>query len=384
VRLVHVPPLPVGALLTYERRQAATVADTSDGSATAVAGPRLGESGSGDGAGIDSARLPLRILHAYHTAEPFSTALIPTAHGLPSSSAPPYPPPLTRSALQQLLDELPRCALPPLLPPDCLRLLGVAEAVRGLYFSSASMESGGASGEAGAAALHGGCMTGPPAPAAQFLRAVKLRHLPRAQSAAGGGVAASAAAAAVPWVDCLWALQADGSEQEALYRAVAPADRPLHWSDVAALRLPLWLRSEALLRDATERVARCEYLRGGKDPFAAVLPYLALGASKLALLRGLFRLSPQHSRVSTLLARDFTAAAGTDGAAARAVASKNAFALISQHRYEAAAGFFLLAGRPGQAVKTALMQMRQPMLALLLARLAVYNAERGDVFPPPP
>ncbi|RYG40043.1 hypothetical protein EON68_04725, partial [archaeon] len=78
------------------------------------------------------------------------------------------------------------------------------------------------------------------------------------------------------------------------------------WRDVRRLRLPLWLRSAALLRDVVERVARTQYVASNKDPFTAMLPYLMLGMDKLPVVRNIFRLAAGQQKVYSFLLNDFS------------------------------------------------------------------------------
>jgi WD40 repeat protein len=162
------------------------------------------------------------------------------------------------------------------------------------------------------------------------------------------------------WASFLWALFSE--TQDILLRCCLPASPS--WEDVRIAGVPFWLRSDALLREMVENVAKTTYIAADKDPFSVLLLYTALGLHKLPVIRSLFRLSPQHQKVFTFLQSDFT-----DENVQR-IASKNAFALLSQHRYEAAAGFFFLAKRPSQAINVAITQMKDLPLAFLLARLA--------------
>lgn len=169
----------------------------------------------------------------------------------------------------------------------------------------------------------------------------------------------------VSWSAVLAALHSDS--QGDILRTLFPPEHPVTWGDLYSLRIPLWLRSDSDLAELVERVGKTVFLQSGRDPYSTVLPYLALGTSKLSLVRNFFRLSPSHSKVHSFLQNDFTTERW------KAAASKNAFALLGAHRYEAAAGFFILSGKVGQAVKILVQQRKDPLMALAVARLAVYN-----------
>ena len=179
------------------------------------------------------------------------------------------------------------------------------------------------------------------------------------------------------------------------------------WAALRDLGVPLWMKSDEALRVLVEKCAKTQvhaclcgvalittlrarvtrlssamplgctvlcarlvqYANAGRDPFAAILLYVALGPSKHSVLTQLFRLS-KHSTVYNFLVQDVNSEKCVAGfsyfspplfspaetsrdhglyasflAASRfqRTAGKNAFQLLSQHRNDAAAAFFLLA-----------------------------------------
>lgn len=130
-----------------------------------------------------------------------------------------------------------------------------------------------------------------------------------------------------------------------------------------------WLTGRAAARAVAERLAQQSYSHH-RDPFACALLYVALG--KKAVLQGLFRLASTDSarRMSEFLSRDFAEPAH------RSAALKNAFALLSQHRYELAATFFLLGGSPKDCAGVLAHDHQDPQLALLVCR--VVGGAEGD------
>lgn len=93
-------------------------------------------------------------------------------------------------------------------------------------------------------------------------------------------------------------------------RSIASPSHGMHvqcsWQTFTDLKISVWLKSPAMLAEILERVAKTAYLASDKDPFAAMLPYMLLGPSKLGTLRNLFRLSAGHQRVYAFLQNDFT------------------------------------------------------------------------------
>ena len=382
IRSVVIPQLPLHVLLNY----AAASAPSGHG----VRG-KVGEATVTEIKREECTTAPaisLRTLRAFFAAHPFSADCAPqTTHTTPTV----YPPLLDSTVLALLDDLLPRCAspLPGLTRADMLALLAFVETARA-YTATAETAR-----QVNVAVGINDTTVGSDGGAGRVLQAIRLHQLwlqspllTTSAVASNGTATGAIVATKVPpfaWTDCLWALRCDSmSLQSTFYKMMLPGDKPLTWADVQRTRFPVWLRSETLLREATERLARGVYLEGGKkDPFDAALPYLALGASRLPTLRALFRLAPGLGKVFQFLSKDFSDVDAGEGSKSRTAASKNAFALIGQHRYAPAAAFFLLAGRPDQAIKTVAMQLHDPITALLVARLAEYNVARGDSFPGP-
>jgi hypothetical protein len=78
------------------------------------------------------------------------------------------------------------------------------------------------------------------------------------------------------------------------------------WGHIRSLKLAVWLKQNDMLRAVLEQVAKNNYIASDKDPFSTVLPYLACGKDKLAIVRSLFRVSPKHQKVFSLLQNDFS------------------------------------------------------------------------------
>ncbi|KAK9832643.1 hypothetical protein WJX81_006635 [Elliptochloris bilobata] len=143
--------------------------------------------------------------------------------------------------------------------------------------------------------------------------------------------------------------------------SAAAAANPLTWDNMRKVGAGFWLREGVAER--AEALAKAQFAVR-RDAHDCALLYLALG--RRALLQGLFR-STNQAKLADFLARDFSA--GEAGEAGRQAAAKNAFVLISQHRAALAAAFFVLAGRPGDAVGVCARELGDPGLAALLARL---------------
>ena len=143
-----------------------------------------------------------------------------------------------------------------------------------------------------------------------------------------------------------------------------------------ALRLagaPLWVRDDETLRKLVDAAARQAFAAsrdpGGENPCA--LLFAALG--RAATLAGLFRAS-RDARLADFFARDFSERKNKEAAL------KNAYALLSKHRYLFASAFFVLAGQPQDAAGLVWKHAGDLSLAVAVARLAKDAKDGDDVF----
>ena len=143
-----------------------------------------------------------------------------------------------------------------------------------------------------------------------------------------------------------------------------------------ALRLagaPLWVRDDETLRKLVDAAARQAFAAsrdpGGENPCA--LLFAALG--RAATLAGLCR-APRAARLADFFARDFSERKNTEAAL------KNAYALLSKHRYLFASAFFVLAGQPQDAAGLVWKHAGDLSLAVAVARLAKDAKDGDDVF----
>ena len=174
---------------------------------------------------------------------------------------------------------------------------------------------------------------------------------------------------AFAWTSIAWGCFSDTSE--ALLDACMPLSTQPTWSRVAALGAGWWLarggRGARTARAVLERIARAEFAASRK-PENVALWYLALGRRNV--LMGLYR-SVNDQRLVAFLSRDFSQQAH------RTAASKNAYALLGQHRYRLAAAFFLLAGNLSEAVSILALKEPDAQLAAMVA--AVVEEGAGEV-----
>ncbi|CAI5469053.1 unnamed protein product [Closterium sp. Yama58-4] len=111
-----------------------------------------------------------------------------------------------------------------------------------------------------------------------------------------------------------------------------------------------------------ERVARAQYQQR-RDPKDCALLYMVL--DRRSVLHGLLKLSrdDRDKKLVDFLGRDFTEERH------RAAALKNAYVLLSQHRFDLAATFFLLGDDIPSAASVCARNLNDPQLALVLCRL---------------
>ncbi|PWN37209.1 uncharacterized protein FA14DRAFT_176508 [Meira miltonrushii] len=145
----------------------------------------------------------------------------------------------------------------------------------------------------------------------------------------------------------------------------ADATVKLDWPVARRIGIFLWLRSNDQLRTVAENIARVQYTAGDhNDPTACALFYYALGKTKL--LANLWRQAvwhPEYSKMMQFLKNDFSEPRW------RTAAKKNAFALLSQRRFQMAAAFFLLGDSLQDAVNVCVRNLHDVSLAVALCRI---------------
>jgi len=159
--------------------------------------------------------------------------------------------------------------------------------------------------------------------------------------------------------DVAWAVLSEATHALA---KLALGDQPT-WADARAVGAALWVRDGELCKQVVEKMARAQYTLGNRDPFKCLLFYAALGKCKV--VGALFRAAknvPGNDRLADLLVQDFAVDRW------RAVAAKNAYALLAKQRYEEAAAFFVMAGKVADACRVCVRNLGDWQLALMLAR----------------
>lgn len=165
------------------------------------------------------------------------------------------------------------------------------------------------------------------------------------------------------------------AHQEILVGRVHTACPRLAWPQLCASGVFAWARDRATLVPLMEQAARVAYTAGDDvDPVQCTLFYLAMRRENT--VRSLWRRAighPDQGKMTRFLANDFSIERW------RVAAQKNAFALISQRRFDFAAAFFLLGDALQDAVNVCVRNMHNIPLAIAIAR--VYEEEDcGPVF----
>ena len=125
----------------------------------------------------------------------------------------------------------------------------------------------------------------------------------------------------------------------------------------------MWLRDSEMLKSQFEVLARNHYT-ADSNPVDCSLYYLALRKRKV--LAGLWRIASgnkEQAATHRFLSNNFSEPKW------RTAALKNAYALMGKHRFEYAAAFFLLADALPDALNIIFTQMRDPQLAIAVARV---------------
>lgn len=131
------------------------------------------------------------------------------------------------------------------------------------------------------------------------------------------------------------------------------------WFKASRLGAGWWISTEPGAKALVERIARSEFNKT-RDADRAALWYVALGRVKP--LGALYR-AQQNVRMSDFLLRNFRDEKN------RVAAGKNAYVLVSKHRIELAAAFFILAGDVYGALSLLRVRLKDEQLAILLARI---------------
>ena len=157
-----------------------------------------------------------------------------------------------------------------------------------------------------------------------------------------------------------WANQSGNTEAllEAIIGDQTNAD--VSWSTLKRLGVPIWLRRDEELRNIIEKCAKAEFARTKNVDDCALL-FVITGRVKV--LAGLYK-ATQNTRLYEFMCRDFS------DQRHREAALKNAYALLSKHRYTFAAVFFVLAGQSLDAAALVWKHEHDLPLALVIERLA--------------
>ncbi len=174
--------------------------------------------------------------------------------------------------------------------------------------------------------------------------------------------------------DFLWAFHSEN--QETLLSAVEAAyPNKLDWTAARSTGIFAWLKNPQALRTQAEAVARAQFMSSeDRDPVKCSLLYFALGKRKV--VQGLWRQAvwhPEQKKMLQFLSKDF------DEDRWKTAAQKNAFALLSQRRYEFAASFFMLGESLRDAINVCVRNLNDLNLAIALARIKE-GCDDGPIF----
>ncbi|WFD42282.1 aspartate transaminase [Malassezia psittaci] len=149
----------------------------------------------------------------------------------------------------------------------------------------------------------------------------------------------------------------------------------IEWNKLCASGVFAWCKDRSSLIPLMEDAARAAYAaKDDIDPIHCSLLYLAM--RREATVRSVWRRAHGHrdqAKMNRFLANDF------EQERWQVAAQKNAYALISQRRFDFAATFFLLGGALQDAVNVCVQNMEDLPLAIAIAR--VYEEQdSGPVF----
>ncbi|SCV05003.1 LANO_0G16358g1_1 [Lachancea nothofagi CBS 11611] len=168
--------------------------------------------------------------------------------------------------------------------------------------------------------------------------------------------------------DALWSLYS--KNKKVLFSSVLPNIDS--WERARQYKISYWVEHDDLVA-SFDKIAKHAFSKGAeRDPKNSGLFYLAL--KKKQVLLGLWRISaghPEQHKMLKFLGNDFREERW------RKAALKNAFVLLSKHRFIDAACFFLLADSLKDAANVILKQLDDLALALGVCRL--YEGDYGPV-----
>ncbi|KAI9809213.1 MAG: hypothetical protein M1825_002504 [Sarcosagium campestre] len=175
------------------------------------------------------------------------------------------------------------------------------------------------------------------------------------------------------WREITWAFHS--SSQDILIDLVCRHfQSKLRWEHARESGMFMWISDITAMRAQFEIIARNHYTQTDeKNPIDCSLYYLAL--RKKNVLLQLWRMAGwnrEQKSTQKLLANNF------EEARWKTAALKNAYALLSRHRFEYAAAFFLLADCLRDAVAVCVNQLGDLQLGIAVAR--VYEGDDGPVF----
>jgi len=160
--------------------------------------------------------------------------------------------------------------------------------------------------------------------------------------------------------ELLWAAQCETGD--AVIDAILHASSSVQiaWRDLRMLGIPIWLRNETTLKAILDKAARTSFAKT-KDPESCALLFVCLG--RTSVLAGLYK-AKRDQKLFEFLSRDFNEKRHQEAAL------KNAYALLSKHRYELSAAFFALAGQYKDAAKICLKHLNDVSLSIAILRCA--------------
>ena len=168
--------------------------------------------------------------------------------------------------------------------------------------------------------------------------------------------------------DVSWALHSDNKE----LLLSSMGSNITSWQSAREYRLAYWTKEDDLIR-IIEEIAKFEFSIGEtRNPSKCAIFYLAL--KKKQILLSLWRISvghPEQQKMLKFLNNDFTDPRW------KTAALKNAFVLLSKHRYMDAACFFLLSGSLKDCINVLSKQLKDNDLAIAVCR--VYELDNGPI-----
>ena len=155
------------------------------------------------------------------------------------------------------------------------------------------------------------------------------------------------------------------TNQDMLLKSIIKNPSEYTWNDIKQFGIPLWIKNINILHEIIEVVAKTEFIKSqekGADKINKISLYYIL-LKKKGALASLYKNTQEGNKIYEFILHDFAEDRW------KKAANRNAYQLLSQKKYIAAAAFYLLGNHINEAVQVALVHLKDIQLAVTICRL---------------